>query len=291
MDSDPIDVLIATSGLGAPSRTAVHAAWQELLAAARDAWPAVKLDPAALAKFVGERVAGADLVSALTTAPAADLALAGACAALEPTAQAAFDALLAEVHAAGASTGATKDQIEDVKQLLRVQLLVPKDGKPPQIAGYRGKGSLRGWLRITATRELIRFKKRHARETPTASAFSELGDELDPALENLKAEYRAEFARALRLAITDLSAEDRTLLRQQIADRMSIDEVGAAFGVHRATAARWLTRARGALVSATHRRLAERLKLPVDEVESVIRMVQSKLDASVVRYLREEDQG
>jgi hypothetical protein len=57
--------------------------------------------------------------------------------------------------------------------------------------------------------------------------------------------------------------------------------------VHRATAARWFNRARAALVSATHRRLAERLKVPVEEIESVIRLVQSKLDASMVRFLRE----
>ena len=61
----------------------------------------------------------------------------------------------------------------------------------------------------------------------------------------------------------------------------------AAFGVHPATAARWLTRARAAMVSATHTRLAARLKLPVEQNESVIRLVQSKLDASVIRYLRD----
>jgi len=70
---------------------------------------------------------------------------------------------------------------------------------------------------------------------------------------------------------------------------MSIDAIGAAFGVHRATAARWLTRARGALVSATHKRLAARLELPVEQIESVIRLVQSKLDASMIRYLAEDD--
>jgi RNA polymerase sigma-70 factor (ECF subfamily) len=68
---------------------------------------------------------------------------------------------------------------------------------------------------------------------------------------------------------------------------MSIDEVGVAFGVHRATAARWLNRARAALVTATHQKLAARLDLPVEQIESVIRLVQSKLDASVIRYLKE----
>ena len=113
--------------------------------------------------------------------------------------------------------------------------------------------------------------------------------EIDPVLEELKAEYRGEFAGALREAISDLSTEDRMLLRQQIVDRLSIDEVGAAFGVHRATAARWLARARASLVAATHVRLADRLNLPVDQIESVIRLVSSQLDASVVRMLRDHD--
>jgi RNA polymerase sigma-70 factor (ECF subfamily) len=114
-----------------------------------------------------------------------------------------------------------------------------------------------------------------------------LGAVADPILEQLKGEYRSQFATALREAIAELGAEDRTLLRQQIVDQLSIDELGAAYGVHRATAARWVNRARGALVTVTRTRLAARLAMPVDEVDSVIRLVQSRLDASVVRYLRE----
>src|SRR5204863_6063057 len=138
-------------------------------------------------------------------------------------AHAAFDSVLVEVDHAGTATGATKDQVQEVKQVLRVQLLVPKDGKPPGIAGYRGKGPLRGWVRITATRELIRHKKKRQRETPVEKRLDHLlTSGIDPALVALKAEYRAEFAVSLREAIDDLSAEDRTLLRQQIVDGMSI---------------------------------------------------------------------
>jgi hypothetical protein len=36
-------------------------------------------------------------------------------------------------------------------------------------------------------------------------------------------------------------------------------------------------------------RLADRLNLPVDQIESVIRLVSSQLDASVVRMLRDHD--
>jgi RNA polymerase sigma-70 factor (ECF subfamily) len=259
-----------------------------VLAQARQEWPGVVLDEARLVTFVGERLTGDDLATALAAAAAGDLALAGACTFGEPTAQAAFDRVLTEVDAAGASVGATKDLVAEVKQMLRLQLLVPKDGKPAGIAGYRGKGPLRGWVRITATRELIRHKKKRARETPLLHSLDQLiTSRLDPALEAVKAEYRTEFAEALREAIGDLGAEDRTLLVQQIVHGASIDEVGAAFGVHRATAARWLNRARAALVAATHKRLAERLKLPVEQMDSVIKLVQSQLDASMIRYLKE----
>jgi RNA polymerase sigma-70 factor (ECF subfamily) len=291
---DPVDHLLAASGDPAAERAGIATAWHAMLDAARAAWPEVRLDPAQLVEFIAQRVAGPDLGAALASAPAADLVLAAACTAQEPTAHAAFDAVLTEVDAAGASTRSPQDLIDDVKQLIRLQLLVPRDGKPPGIAGYRGKGPLRGWVRITATRELIRHQRKRAREAPSERPLEDaisdaIGDAGDPLLSELKAEYRSEFATALREAIAELGAEDRTLLRQQIVDQLSIDEIGAAFGVHRATAARWLQRARGALVTATRGRLAARLELPVEEIDSVIRLVQSQLDASVIRYLREGD--
>lgn len=289
--SDRVQRLAAASGLPVISPPAADAAWSALLARAKEAWPQITFDDDILVAFIGARLvdAGDDLASAIAACPAADLAIAGACAAQEPTAHLAFDAILSEVEAAGMSTGATKDLVTEVKQLLRLQLLVSRDDKPPGIVGYRGKGPLRGWVRITATRELIRHKKKQAREQPIARSLEEAisGGDRDPLLEQLKTEYRSEFALALREAIADLTSEDRTLLQQQIVEGLSIDELGAAYGVHRATAARWYNRARAALVAATHERLASRLKLPVEQIESVIRLVQSRLDASVIRYLRE----
>ena len=287
---DVVAELARTSGLPTPAGGAAEAAWAATVATARATWPQVRVDEAQLAAFVGPRLVGSgpDLATALAALPAGDVALAAACAAQEPTAHAAFDSVLTEVDAAGATTRAPRDLVEEVKQLLRVQLLVAKADKPAGIVGYKGKGPLRGWVRITATRELIRHLKKASREQPVdemARRLDEAGD--DPVLEQLKAEYHTHFAKALREAIADLSAEDRTLLRQQIVDQLSIDELGAAYGVHRATAARWMNRARAALVAATRARLAASLALPVEEIDSVIRLVHSRLDASVVRYLRE----
>lgn len=256
-----------------------------MIAAARAQWPHVTLDEDEIANFVGPRLIGSDLVSALGALPAADVALAAACVAQQPTAHVAFDAVLGEVDAAGLAVAASRDVIDEVKQLLRVQLLVSSGGKPPGVAAYRGKGSLRGWLRITATRELIRHKRKRQREVSLPCSLETMFTGVDAQLQSLKAEYRGEFAAALREAIQLLSPEDRTLLRQQVVDGLSIDAIGAAFGVHRATAARWLVRARASLVAATHRQLAARLRLPLDEIESAIRFIHSQLDASMARYL------
>ncbi|MBA2543674.1 MAG: hypothetical protein H0V17_28790, partial [Deltaproteobacteria bacterium] len=137
---DPIAELTRASGLPAPASVAAQSAWAAALAAARTAWPTVKFDDTQLVEFVGARLSGPDVATALATLPAADVALAAACAAQEPTAHAAFDSILTEVDAAGASTRASQDQIQEVKQLLRVQLLVVREGKPAGIAGYKGKG-------------------------------------------------------------------------------------------------------------------------------------------------------
>ncbi|HEU0033464.1 MAG TPA: sigma-70 family RNA polymerase sigma factor [Kofleriaceae bacterium] len=288
--TEAVAELARAAGLSIPAAdAALELAWKSVLATAHAEWPEVRFDEPQLAGFIGARLAGTtDLTAALATIPAADLALAAACAAQEPSAHAAFDAILGEVDAAGATTRAPKDIVDEVKQVLRMQLLVARDDKPPGITGYKGKGPLRGWVRITATRELIRHLKKAARQQPTDQPLDEaLGAVDDPVLEQLKGEYRTEFATSLREAIAALGAEDRALLRQQIVDGLSIDELGAAYGVHRATAARWANRARGALVAATRARLAARLAVPVEEIDSVIRLVQSRLDASVVRYLRE----
>ncbi|MCX5744660.1 MAG: ECF-type sigma factor [Proteobacteria bacterium] len=292
---DPVDRLIAATPLGAPTRAPIVLAWDAFVDSARAAWPTLTFDLDHLATFVGERLVGDDLAQALALAPAADLALAAACVAQDPRAHAAFDDVLVEVELAGSVTRAPNDLVDEVKQLLRVQLLVPTQDRPAALVGYRGKGPLRGWLRITATRELIRHQKKRDREVAvddTGMLDALLGarggpGDADPLMSQLKAQYRSEFALALREAIEQLEAEDRTLLRQQLVDGLSIDELGAAFGVHRATAARWLTRARAALVALTHDRLAARLRVPVDEIASVIRLVQSRLDASMVRFLEE----
>jgi RNA polymerase sigma-70 factor (ECF subfamily) len=265
------------------------AGWRAAWAKIERAWPELMASAGAelaVAEFLSERLEGPALEGALAAAPVEDLALAALCARGDRAAQQAFEAYLTAVEQVRVG-GAQRHHLDELKQQLRVQLLVAHGEKPPGLTAYRGRGPLRAWLRIIATRELVRLVRGDGRGSTTE--VEELASTGDPALDQLKATYRTEFAAALRDAITDLSFEDRLLLRQQIADQLTVDQIGAAHGIHRGTASRWLARAREALLLATQRRLGERLDLPDEEIASVIRLVHSRLDVSVVRYLRERE--
>jgi RNA polymerase sigma-70 factor, ECF subfamily len=270
-----------------PSKAELERACAE----AAGAWPKVRLDPAAFMAELARRVDGAaDETAALAALPLRDLYLARACEAGDAAALAAFETeYLTEADAAAAILRAGSDVADEVKSRLREQLLVARDGRPPGISGYSGRGDLRGWLRVTAVREALRMVKKAKREVNLEAALAEeLTAGADPELEQLKHRYRDEFNGSVREALTALPARERTLLRLHVVDRLSIDQIGAIHRVHRATAARWVAHARAELVTATHHRLAERLGVAGDEVKSIIRLVSSQLEVSVARLLAED---
>jgi len=139
---------------------------------------------------------------------------------------------------------------------------------------------------VSVSREMVRLAKVQNRSEPLEDhliANPGYGD--DPALEELKTRYRAELADAFRAALAELPARDRTLLRYQLVDGSTIDEIGSIYKVHRATAARWIAQIRDGLVERTRALIAESLGVDTAEAASIVRLVQSQLDVSVIRHL------
>jgi RNA polymerase sigma-70 factor, ECF subfamily len=251
----------------------------DALAAARAAWPGVEVDEERFTAHVAARSEATNLI---------DLYLACAASEKQPAAVAILDKMISEeTAAAAASTRATPSERDEAAQAIRALLFLPGEDREPAILSYGGRGPLRGWLRITATRQIIRVARRGAREV----AFEErvmnapaIGD--DPALAAAKVRYRDELAAAFREALASLCAKDRLLLRFQLVDGLAIDEIGAIHNVHRATAARWLVRIREELMERTHELLAARLSIDTEDVASIVRLVQSQLDVSVIEHLK-----
>ena len=216
---------------------------------------------------------------------AADLSLAAACAAGDPAALAVFDEqYLAPLAGVLRATGLAADQIDDVMQELRARLLVG-DGRP-RILDYAGRADLRLWVRTAAVRagiDLVRQRRDLPVEDEELAALPAILD--DPELLHLKDRYRDELREAVGEAITQLPARDRLLLKYTYVDGLNVDKVGAIYGVHRATAARWVGAARDALAESSRKLLVARLGVTPSELRSIARLVESQLDLSLRRLL------
>jgi len=272
---------------GALSTDAIARALADALAAGRAAWPAVTLDEDAWVRALA-LLAPTPLDPAQPLGPiaAADHYLAFACAAHDPAALAACDAMLVREATIAADATRLSAQIRDeALQIVRTQLFVERAERPPAIHDYAGRGPLRGWLRVTISRELVRVAKAQQRSVSLEEQLLADARIDDPMLEELKARGKVELAEAFRASLAELAPRDRTLLRYQLVDGLTIDDIGAIYRVHRATAARWLARIRDDLVAATRARVAAAMGLGTDEAASIVRLVQSQLDVSVIRHL------
>ncbi len=258
---------------------ALAAAWE----VARRAWPAIQLSRAPFFAYLAERAAQGS-VAAL--APA-DLYLACACAGGDRAALAAFEArYLAQLGATLARRGSTRDTVDEVLQRVRVELLLRDGERRPGIAGFRGRSDLHAWLHVVGLREAARVERRARRDVlgeDDALWADVVGS--DPELSYLKDTYREAVVLALKAALGTLEPDELTLLRQHLADGLSIDEIGDRTGVHRATAARRLERARSRLSEAVRAEIERRLRLPASEVDELLQLVRSRLDLSVRRVL------
>ena len=178
-----------------------------------------------------------------------------------------------------ASAGSDAD---DLAQLVRARLLAPDAAGHRRVADYAGLGSLRRWVRTAAVRLALNEGRRvHELATADDELAARLPDGRDGELSFLKARYRPAFAAALRESLDALDAADQNLLRQRYVDGLSLEELGALQGVHRATALRRLERARQVLLRTCADGCQERLKLESGELESLLRLVASRIDVTL----------
>ncbi|MCY1078799.1 sigma-70 family RNA polymerase sigma factor [Archangium lansingense] len=280
MAADPILTRLSQSGLSPEEAQRLREALRRAVEVGRSAWPALGLPDEAFLQHVVERLpAGKDGVAALESLHVEDLYLACACARGLPKALESFEERLGpQVDAAVRSLRGPSEAEEDVRQVLWEKLFVGAPGRPAKISEYAGRGPLGGWVRIAAVRTGLNLRER--RDAEPRSDEPELLDHPtpDPEVAFFKRHYRAELKEALEAAIASLPSERRNVLRLYFVDGLSIDKLGAVYGIHRATAARWVAAARQEILETTCRRLSERLRVDGSEMESILRMVRSQLD-------------
>jgi RNA polymerase sigma-70 factor, ECF subfamily len=305
--------VLAEAMIGAAARSAealrevrdLEAIAEELVARARAAWPRITLDAKVFVAHVAARIDDAiardgddaapsaeDIAEALTEVHAPDLWLALACGRGHKAAIAELDRQLIPVVEGALARMRDKVSIEDVAQVLREKLLVPREGAAPKILDYSGRGPLGGWMRIAAVRtalSLTRHGDAAGMQPVTREALLDVPAVApDPELDHLRRRYARDFKEAFEAALGELTAQERNLLRLSLVDQLSIDEIGAVFGIHRATAARRVARAREVVQERTRKIMTERLNLGSGDLRSIMLYIRSHLDLSIQRLLAEE---
>ncbi|WP_375773472.1 sigma-70 family RNA polymerase sigma factor [Archangium gephyra] len=246
-------------------------------------WPEIKLDPEQFASHAEAcRQAGGAAPEHL-----ADLYLAFAAARGHAAALRLLDErLLSGIEPAVRRVDSTPAFLDEVRQVLRLSLLVGTEDAPPRLMKYKGSGPLLSWVRVAATRVALKLK---SAEGPPASAEDLLGElmasEPDPEVSHLKTLYRAEFGEALRAALAALPERQRALLRLHYVEGLRLAQLGTLYGVHQSTASRWVAHAAHEVATDTRRRLVKRLALSPASLDSIARLVQSNLDVSIRRIL------
>lgn len=195
------------------------------------------------------------------------------------------EVIVREADAAARRVDRSPAFADEVRQALRVRLLVVAESGRVRIADYAGRGPLGRWVGVAALRVALNLVR--GRHVESADILDELvSAEADPELHHLKTLYRAEFREALEAALGALPERARAVLRLCHVDGVTMVQLGRLYGVHETTAARWVQRAAADVAEDARSRLMARLSMSPSTLDSVARMVLSNLDLSISRLLR-----
>ncbi len=209
---------------------------QAVAAAGRRHWPAIELSPRLRAAI--------ERWSRLPERPATDpgeVYLALACVEDSGVAMRAFERrYLASAEPALAAQRLTPDELVEVRQRVRIRLFVQQRDGAPVVLYYAGQGRLGGLVRVVMVREAIRLRAASA----PAELTIEVIDPRNPELELADGERQVLTKRAFERAVAELTGRERCLLRLHYVRGVSGARIATMYGVHRATAVRWLESAR-----------------------------------------------
>lgn len=269
-------------------QAALQARLRQLHEAGRAAWPGVEVPAEDFVRHLLARAPAEGTVEQrLRGLPAADLYLACACAQGDGGALAAFEeAYLAHIDALVARVDGTAAFVDEVRQRVRVRLLLSAGPEPPKIAEYAGRGDLRSFVQTVALRVALTLRKGAAREDLVEQdvlAEQVLAGAQDPEARYLRESFQRDLQWAFQEALAALTSEQRNLLRLAYVDGVGVEKLGALFQVAPSTISRRLTSLREGLAEETRRLLKDRLRLSSVELESIAGLLRSQLELSLSR--------
>jgi RNA polymerase sigma-70 factor, ECF subfamily len=256
---------------------------QETHRRGRQSWPEIELPPHRFEAHV-HRLA---LPEIALQRHSEDLFLAFAVLEGDRGALATFEAVYLRPAVAGAARiEADPAFLDQVTEQLGRRLITPP---APGLRGYTGAAKLAQWLRVAALRTAIELRRsgrplRPAAEVPVSQLLA--GCSIGPdALEGL---HLADFRKALEDSFRRLTTRQRTLLRLHFLDGLALDALATAYGVHRATVARWLVAMRRTLFARAKELLGAAQPLESGARRTLHRLLEEELQVTLSNFLMDD---
>ena len=215
---------------------------------------------------------------------AAEFYLTRACASGNRAAIQAFETeFFTEVRACHARVRPHALGCDELEQRIRERLFV--NGA---IDRYSGKGDLRSWLRVLATRMIVDHIRSSHPEVP-------LEDQLLPDLGGVgadvtiaKAQLRTAIRIALRHAFATLTDRQKLLVRSEL-QGTALSAIAGTYQVHLRSIQRWVREAHEVLLAEFRRVLAQRLRATPADLSSVLTFARSQLLSELGGLVRDGD--
>jgi RNA polymerase sigma-70 factor (ECF subfamily) len=243
----------------------------------RTTWPNV---PLSFQRF-SSRIVELAVSTADLACHAGDLFLAVACTDRDEAALRSFESdYLSQIPRQIARFALGKDKVDEVLQRVRIKMLL---SNPPGISRYRGEGPLSALLYVTAVRVAL-----------DTAAIKPIGDDavLELAADDASTEVQATrhlygepFRQALEESFRALSPRDKAILQFNVVDGLNIDAIGAIYGVHRATVARWLVAIRARVFAHLKNTFAIAWKMSTSDLHSLTAVMRDYIHVSAARVL------
>jgi len=175
------------------------------------------------------------------------------------------------------------DLLDEVEQRLWDAALIGSNGAPAKLASYAGRGPLAAWLGVAGQRIALMMRRSEAAAKRALDNVALQSDRAlaDPELAFLKENLREPFQRAIIDALKTLDDRQRMIYSLHVIDGLTVERIGAMYGVSHSTVSRWMANARAAVIAEARRLLRDEMEIPADEFDSLARLLSSQLDLSV----------
>lgn len=278
----------AGSGSTVPPSEGLEAALWRMYHEGATSWPQIPVSAEKFAQFLGRQLPSEAALRELAGLRARDLYLVCALGLGDRTAQTIFEGeYMQRVRHALLQFGTSEPGIADIKQNLYGRLLEKRDGTVVRLS-YGGRGDLGSWLCTCAIREAGQRHKKQQRELALEHASEEILRDLhsSPEVATLTGRLKQVFQESFKEAIATLSSRERNLLRYHFLAELSIDQIGAIYRIHRATAARWVAKAQERLVKKTRELFVLRAQVNAESLPRIMELIESQLSVNLGNVLK-----